>query len=153
MMGMMLAVVFHGMAAAHDFAAQIRVTLGFLADAEKGRLGSISIEYVEYLRGDEGIWTVIDGQGNFISGRGGSRQPCPVRPQPVAARPQADGGNQQVIGDHGAQHPTPLPRFSDDCHQGHYMQSYGCADEQRRPPACTRHWIFWRKSSHRSAPG
>ena len=73
MKSMMLAVVFYGMAAAHDFAAQVRVARCFFADAEKGGLRCVTIEHIQYLRGDDGIGAVVDGQGDFISGRGGGR--------------------------------------------------------------------------------
>ena len=152
-MVMMLAVVFHGMAAAHDLAAQIGVAFGFFANAEKSRPGSMAVEQVKHLRGDDGVGAVINGQGNFASSRGGGRQPRPVRPQPVAAWPQADGRYQQVIDKHGPQRPRPLPRVGDHGKQGQHMQQEAGPDKQRQPWARARHLISWQKSPHTGAPG
>ncbi len=106
---MMLAVILDGMAAPHDFTAQVRVASGFVTDAEKGGLSRVTIQHVQHLRGDDGIGAVVDCQGDFISGGGGGRQSRPVRSQPVAARPQSEQREQRVIGQHGTQRPAPLP--------------------------------------------
>jgi len=88
----------------------------------------MAIQNIQHPRGDEGVGAIVDGEGDFISGRGGGGQPRPVRPQPVAAWPQADGGQQQVIDDHGTQRPTPLRGFGNHGHQRQAMQRDGCAD-------------------------
>src|SRR5665647_3529500 len=85
MMAVMLAVIFHGMTSAHHFAAQVRVARGFFSDAEKAGPDSVTVKYVQHLRSDDGVWAVVDGQGDFISGGSGCRESCPVRPQPMAA--------------------------------------------------------------------
>ena len=112
----------------------------------------MAIEYVKHLRGDEGIRSIVDGQGDFISGRSRRGQPCPVRTQPVAARPQADGSDQQVIGNHGAQRPVPLRRGHDEGSRSQQMQRERCANQDGGLPARIRHGVAGQKLRHKSAP-
>jgi len=111
------------------------MTPGFFADAKKSGPGAIPVQHVQHLRGDDGIGAIINGQGDFISGRGAVRQPCPVRAQPVAARPQADERNEQVIDDHRAQRPAPLSGRQDDGGQGQQMQGARGTQQKPRLPA------------------
>ena len=65
-MAVVLAMVFHGMATADDFPAYIRIACRFFAHAEKGGVGSIAIQNIQHLRGDEGVGAIVDGEGDFI---------------------------------------------------------------------------------------
>ena len=72
-MGMLLAVVFHRVAALHDFPAQGGMALGLLPDAKEGDTSRVAIQQVQDLRRDDGVRTVVDRQGDFIAGRRGGR--------------------------------------------------------------------------------
>ena len=81
-----------------------------LADAEKGRARAVFGQDRQYLRRDFGIGAIIDGDADLPARRGTRRQACPVRAQRSTAWPQAQGRQQQVIGDQRGQRPGPPVR-------------------------------------------
>lgn len=73
-----LRMVFHRVSAAHDLARQGRVLQNALTDAEERRVRAVRIEQVEDVRGDLGIRTIVNGDGDGVARRAGTGQARPV---------------------------------------------------------------------------
>ena len=71
---MALAVVLDRMAAAHDFAAEVRIAQCLVADAKEAGPGAVAIENVEHLRRHERIRSVVDRQCDLAPRRRGRGQ-------------------------------------------------------------------------------
>ena len=61
---MLLAVVFHRVSTADNFAAQFGVQFDLAADAEKSRPGLIAVENIQYLWGYFRVGAIVDGEGD-----------------------------------------------------------------------------------------
>ena len=72
---MPLRVVFHCVAAAHDFLAQFCMLPCALADAKEGGFGCVLIEQIQYVRSNHRIGAIIDGDGDLIMGVCGQSRP------------------------------------------------------------------------------
>ena len=99
--------VLDSMAASDDIAAQCRVFAGAPADAEERSFGIGGVEQVKDARGDVGVRSVVDGDGNFAAGNGGIRQTGQVGAKQRGARQQAGGGDDGVVDDQRTQRPWP----------------------------------------------
>jgi hypothetical protein len=117
-----VAVVFHGVPAADDLAAEFGVALGLDANAKEGGASLVAVEQVQHLRGHFGVGTVVDGEGELPGLDRGRGQPPPVGPEGPAARPQADGGEHQVIGGQRGQQHGPQCRAPEQQDQRAEMQ-------------------------------
>src|SRR6185312_13005336 len=100
---MTLTVVFHGVSTPHHLARELRVPLYTLTDAEKGRRGSALLEQIEHSRGNPGIGTIVDGNGDLPPRGRCLRQSRPVGPEERASRRESRGREERMIRDHGAE--------------------------------------------------
>ena len=92
-----LRVILDRMAAPHDLAGEIGIAQDAFAHAKKTDAGAVRIELRKYLRGDLRVGSVIDGDRHLAALDTSRRQPCPVRTQQPASRPQARRGQHYVI--------------------------------------------------------
>ncbi len=109
--GVPVAVVLHPVAARHDGAAQRRVRLGAVADAEEAGAGAEFVQRVQHTRGDLGVGAIVDGDGEFAARSRGRGQVRPVGPEPLRMRPQAGADQGRVVGHHAAGQPGPPARL------------------------------------------
>ena len=65
-MAVSLAVIFNVVAAAHDFARQIRVALDANAHAKKGGAHVACVQLRQYLRRHIGVGAVVDREGDLV---------------------------------------------------------------------------------------
>ena len=61
---MALAMIFDGMAAAHDFLREIRMAQHAFADAKKRGARAVALELRQHLRRDIGVGSIVDGDGH-----------------------------------------------------------------------------------------
>jgi len=102
MMSVPLSVILDRVTESHDLPGEIRIALHLLTNTEEGRLRLVLVQECLHPGRNVRIRSVVDGYRHRAASGGVVRQPCPIRPQEHASRPQPYAGQHEMIDNHSA---------------------------------------------------
>lgn len=104
---MSMRVILDGVSTAYDLTCELGTSADAFTDAEERRANATFLEQGKNAWCDLRIGTIIDRDGHLSLFRGGVWQTRPVGTQQTAARHEARGREQRMVGDERAERPGP----------------------------------------------